>query len=184
MTPDTYLSQVEEQAALFAVGAMPLDEARRFQRRLDAECPLCLSEMQKCEQVVDALTLVTSEIAPPPTLRTRLMDRVAGTRTDRFRAMGVGKLVRADDTAWEPSIVPGVRFRRLHGDKTTLVRMDPKTVFPSHAHNDAEQCLVLEGDVQSDGITAYAGDFTYMPAGSNHEPLYTEGGCLLLIAYT
>jgi hypothetical protein len=184
MTPDTYLSQLEEQAALFSVGAMPPDEARRFQRRLDAECPLCLSELEKFESAVSALTLAIPEIAPPPALRGRLMDRIASKRTDHHTVIGAGKLVRADDTEWEASTVPGVRFRRLHGEKTTLVRMDPKTVFPAHDHHGAEQCLVLEGDVQSDGVTAYAGDFTYMPAGSKHDPLYTEGGCLLLVAYT
>ena len=65
-----------------------------------------------------------------------------------------------------------------------LVRMAPKTWIPAHDHGEAEQCLVLEGSVTSDGVTAFAGDFTYMPAGSSHHPLYSEDGCLLLIAYT
>ena len=62
--------------------------------------------------------------------------------------------------------------------------MAPKATFPAHPHKTAEQCLVLEGSVTSGDVTAYAGDFVYMPAGSNHDSLYTEGGCTFLITYT
>ena len=184
MTPDTYFSQVEEQAALFAVGALPANEAKQFQRRVDAECPLCTTELEKCESVTAMLPFAIEEVAPPPALRARLMDRIAGPRKKSFTAIGDGRLVRSDDTEWESCPIAGVRLRKLHGEKTLLVRMDPKTVYPAHPHPGAEQCLVLEGDIQSDGVTAFAGDFTYMPAGSKHDPLYTENGCLLLIAYT
>ena len=64
-----------------------------------------------------------------------------------------------------------------------LVRMAPKTYYPGHPHHTDEHCLVLEGTLAADGVTAYAGDFTFMPAGSKHSPLYSETGCLLLIAY-
>jgi anti-sigma factor ChrR (cupin superfamily) len=98
--------------------------------------------------------------------------------------MGSGILVRSDDSAWQQSPIPGVQLRHLYEQKTLLVRMAPKTSYPAHQHHAAEQCLVLEGSISSDGVTAYAGDFTYMPAGSSHHPLYTEEGCMLLIAYT
>jgi quercetin dioxygenase-like cupin family protein len=65
-----------------------------------------------------------------------------------------------------------------------LVRMAPKTFLPRHDHPLGEQCLVLEGSIRSDDMVAEAGDFTFMPAGSTHPPLYSETGCLLLIAYT
>ena len=64
-----------------------------------------------------------------------------------------------------------------------LVKMAPNTSFPRHEHAHEEHCLVLEGSITSDGVTAYAGDFTYMPRGSSHAPLHSKDGCLLLVAY-
>jgi anti-sigma factor ChrR (cupin superfamily) len=62
--------------------------------------------------------------------------------------------------------------------------MQPNTWLPAHDHKHAEQCLVLEGSISTEGVTAYAGDYTYMPAGSVHSALYSETGALFLIAYS
>jgi anti-sigma factor ChrR (cupin superfamily) len=95
-----------------------------------------------------------------------------------------GKLVRPDDTPWESASIPGVETRPLLGRKTVLVRMSPGSSLPRHEHSRAEQCLVLEGSIRSEEMFAQAGDFTFMPPGSTHSALYSETGCLLLIAYT
>ena len=184
MADRAHIEEVEEQAALFAVGALPPDEARRFQQRLAAGCPLCGAAHRECEEAVALLALSAPEAAPPPALRARLLAQVRGPRPEGGSAFGAGLIVRAGDTAWEAAPAPGIEYRRLLEQKTVLVRMPPKTTYPAHVHRNAEQCLVLEGSVTADGVTAYAGDFTYMPKGSRHQPLYSEEGCLLLIAYT
>ena len=182
MADRTHLDEVEEQAALFAIGALPPEEAMLFKQRVAAGCPLCQAELRECGQAVTALQLSVSEVAPPPDLRGRLLQRIEASASKS--QMGPGIVVRPGDTEWKPAPVPGIDVRFLLGRKTMLIRMAPKTSYPKHEHSTAEQCLVLEGSVSSAGVTAYAGDFTYMPAGSTHEPLYTEDGCLLLIAYT
>ena len=184
MADRKHIEQIEEQAALFALGAVPPDEADQFKRRLATEDPLCHAELQECEQAVAALALSVPQVDPPPRARLRLLEGLNGKRTARISIMGSGTLVRRDDTEWQTSPIPGVQLRHLYEQKTLLVRMAPKTSYPAHDHHEAEQCLVLEGSITSDGVTAYAGDFTYMPAGSSHHPLYSENGCLLLIAYT
>jgi mannose-6-phosphate isomerase-like protein (cupin superfamily) len=184
MADRTQIEQIEEQAALFALGALPPEEAERFGRRLAAECPLCRAEVNGCAPALAALALSVPELAPPPSARARLLQSLDGKRAVSKPMMGVGTLVRADNTDWQKSPIPGVQVRNLYEQKTLLVRMAPKTSYPAHEHPEAEQCLVLEGSITSDGVTAYAGDFTYMPAGSSHHPLYSENGCLLLIAYT
>jgi hypothetical protein len=185
MADRPYLDTVEEQAALFLLGALPAAEAAPFQQRLSASCPLCCAEVRAFEQVVLELALTVPEVTPPPDLRGRLLDRIAsGPKRRGYSMIGEGRLVRPEDTEWEPAPIPGVQVRQLHEGHTMLVRMAAKTVYPAHPHKTTEQCLVLEGSITSGGITAYAGDFTYMPAGSNHDSLYSESGCLLLIAYT
>jgi quercetin dioxygenase-like cupin family protein len=98
--------------------------------------------------------------------------------------MGEGLLVRAGDGAWQDAPAAGVQYRPLHGSKTMLVKMAPKTWLPSHDHKWAEQCLVLEGSITSEGVTAYAGDYTYMPPGSVHGAIYSDAGAMFLIAYS
>jgi Anti-sigma factor len=180
MADDTHIEEIEEQAALFALGALPAEEAARFEQRLASGCPVCLAEFQEFERVVTSLPLSVPDMRPDPALRAKLLKRIA--EDDGVDVKGV--IVRAGDTEWQPSPVPGVQMRSLLDKKTMLVRMAPNTWYPAHDHPAGEQCLVLEGSLSTEGMTAYAGDFTYMPAGSVHEPLYSESGCLLLIAYT
>jgi mannose-6-phosphate isomerase-like protein (cupin superfamily) len=185
MPDNIHIEEIEEQAALFALGALPAEEAMRFEQRLAAGCPLCRAELQACERTVTALPLSIPEVEPRPGLRARLLQRIGGREEPKTKSpFGQGAIVRPGDTEWEQLPVPGVQRRALLGGKTMLVRMAPKTWLPAHDHAAAEQCLVLEGSISSEGATAYAGDFTYMPAGSSHQPLYSEEGCLLLIAYT
>ena len=182
MAKRTSVRTIEVQAALYALGALGPDEAGKFQKRMAAGCELCLSAFHECREVADALPLAAPQVAPPPELRQRLMDRI-GTKVEKKKRPPVGKLVRPGDTPWE-SPMPGVDIRPLLGKQTMLVRMAPGTVLPEHDHEFGEQCLVLEGSIRSENVTAHAGDFTYMPAGTSHPPLYSDTGCLLLITYT
>ena len=178
-----FLEEVEEQASLFALGALPADDAARFKQRLQSGCPYCTSEVQECDRAVKALALSVAEVPPPAKARARLLESIGSSRPSGILEMGPGTLLRVGSTPWKPTPIPGVEVRNLHEEKTMLVRMAPRTWYPAHDHHESEHCLVLEGSISSDGLTAYAGDFTYMPAGSEHNPLYTETGCLLLIAY-
>jgi len=185
MADKNHIEEIEQQAALYAIGALPPAEARLFEQRLSGGCPLCQAEVRECGAAVTALQLSVPEVAPPAALRARLLESIGAGREKSRKGspMGVGRIVRPDDTEWTTA-APGIAVRMLHGQRTMLVRMEPKSSFPPHDHSAAEQCLVLEGSVSSAGVTAYAGDFTYMPSGSHHGDLHTDDGCLLLIAYT
>jgi len=183
MANKTHIEEIEAQAALFALGGLPPEETAKFKQRLSAGCPLCNAELQDCEQVTAALALSVSEVAPPPSLKARLLASIEPQPTPAQPAGSLGTIVRPGDTEWE-SPVAGVQLRKLLGRKTMLVRMAPGASLPAHEHRHAEQCLVLEGSISHEGQTARAGDFTYMPAGSTHSDLHSPDGCLLLITYT
>lgn len=179
------MTELEGDAALYALGALGGAEADKFRQRLAAGCPVCQGLLDECREVVTLLPLTTPEAAPPPSVRARLMDRVAGeSRTTGAAPMGEGLLVRAGESEWKDAPAPGVQYRQLHGAKTLLVRMAADTWLPAHDHKHAEQCLVLEGSISSEGVTAYAGDYMYMPAGSTHAALYSQTGAVFLIAYS
>jgi mannose-6-phosphate isomerase-like protein (cupin superfamily) len=174
-----HADEIEEQAALYALDALPPAEAGSFRQRIAAGCPACTIAVADCRQTIAMLPWAAPDAKPSAGLRQRILDSV----TKKERRKPVGLLVKPDDTPWITS-APGIETRMLYSDKTMLVRMAAGTVLPEHPHIHAEQCLVLEGSIRTEKVTAYAGDFTYMPAGSNHPPLYSDTGCLLLIAYT
>jgi quercetin dioxygenase-like cupin family protein len=178
------MTEIEGEAALYALGALPSDEADKFRQRLAAGCSVCRGVLEECNSVVELLPLAAPEVAPPASVRTRLMDRIAGEARAKGSSSAKGVLVRADESEWKDAPAPGVQYRPLHGSKTMLVRMAADTWLPAHDHKQAEQCLVLEGSISSEGVTAYAGDFTFMPAGSVHSAVYSPNGALFLIAYS
>ncbi|HLJ46073.1 MAG TPA: cupin domain-containing protein [Bryobacteraceae bacterium] len=183
MADQAHIEEMEAQAALFALGALPADEATKFEQRLAAGCPVCQAEVTQCQGVVAALPLAAPAITPPATLKTRLFERIGAKPPVAAAKPADLTVVRANEGEWR-TVSPGVDIRRLYKKNTMLVRMAPNSWLAEHDHSMAEQCLVLEGTVSSDGVTVGAGDFTYMPAGSHHDPLYSTDGCLLLIAYT
>jgi len=182
MRNKTGATQVESEAALYALGALPSADADKFRQRVAAGCSLCRGLLDDCEKVVAVLPLAAPEVEPPPSLRARLMDRIGAAPAPT--AAGQGTLVRAGDTEWVDAPAPGIQYRPLHGSKTMLVRMAPNTWLPEHDHKFAEQCLVLEGSIQTDDMTAHAGDYVFMPAGSHHSALYSATGATFLIAYS
>jgi anti-sigma factor ChrR (cupin superfamily) len=64
---------------------------------------------------------------------------------------------------------------------TMLIRMAPGTEYPAHRHGGAEECLVLEGDIQVGDLSLRAGDYHCAQLDSVHDVTRTTGGCLLLI---
>ncbi len=68
---------VRDQAALYALGALPADERAMFAAHL-ATCEECLREVRAFGAVVNALPLSLPQIDPPPTLRARVLEGVGG----------------------------------------------------------------------------------------------------------
>ena len=148
---------------------------------------------------------------PPPELRRKLLERAAAERAPGASRKAPGKpgvaetqvwrlwegsaasegeddlhIVRAGEGSWEKTAVDGVSVRPLAVDPerryvTMLVRMEPGSSYPIHKHAGAEECYVLEGDLDVGGEKLHAGDYQRAGAGSRHRLQSTEKGCLLLI---
>lgn len=129
-----------------------------------------------------AAAAMIAEALPAPALaanaRARLKARVLE------RAAGI-HVVRADEGRWL-DVLPGIRIKRLRAEpdstrETTLWRLAPGSEIPAHDHDDDEECLVLEGSIEQDGIRYSAGDYLHARKGSLHRPLHAPAGALLLI---
>jgi anti-sigma factor ChrR (cupin superfamily) len=87
---------------------------------------------------------------------------------------------------WEPHPVPGIRMKllslnRARGVATLVLDVAPGTTFPEHHHAGAEECYVITGTVRACGRTIGPGDFHHADAHTDHDELYTETGCRVLL---
>lgn len=169
---------LQQHAALYLLGQLPPDELTLFAARLDGGDRACAEAAAEAAELLAGIALLAAPVAPPPSLRERLLERITpGVHAKRADEQG----------PWKPSGEPGVSYKKLYHDRTanlvtTLVKMEPGARWRSHRHKQAEQCLILEGDLHYSESKVYrAGDFTWADPGSVDPELYTVAGNLLLI---
>jgi anti-sigma factor ChrR (cupin superfamily) len=184
-----------DRAVAYALGALSPDEVGRMQAHV-SDCEACRREVQSLRALFENMATLAPAEAPPPELKERLLAKVrAGETTSAIQpwkkwsaSAGLAglTLVRGGEGDWESSGVDGVDIRRLFVDAendraTMLVRMAPGTAYPAHVHGGAEECYVLEGDLNVAGTVMHAGDYQRATEGSLHGIQSTENGCLLFI---
>lgn len=113
----------------------------------------------------------------------RLRERILGRLRDAAPA-GTSTL-RAAGPGWQP-LDDRVQIRVLRrdvvaGNQTVLIRMLPGAVIDAHAHAQEEECFVLSGEIEIGAHSLRAGDMHVARPGSEHEPIRSRAGALLLI---
>ncbi|MCY2959016.1 MAG: cupin domain-containing protein [Planctomycetota bacterium] len=194
---------LRELAALYVLDSLESEAARRYRLHLRG-CEACQSEVESLARLTGRLTHAAPEIAPPPELWTRVLERIRGGTPPRStpsrRPTQVWKdwdapsapgddgvyFALASAGGFEATGLDGVAVRRLAVDPekervTMLVRMAPGTSYPAHRHGGAEECFVLEGDLRVGDVHMQGGDFQRAESGSVHPVQSTDSGCLLLI---
>ncbi|MDQ3740148.1 MAG: zf-HC2 domain-containing protein, partial [Actinomycetota bacterium] len=58
--------------AAYALGALPAEDARRFEQHLRT-CVMCRTDLEQLAPVVDALPAAAEPVPPPPALKKRIM---------------------------------------------------------------------------------------------------------------
>ena len=177
------LEECTVDAALYVLGSLALEKATAFEQRLRSGCPYCCAQAEQYAAVAEHLSVSLTPVEPRADLRERLLERIK-PRDKAPEPSEHMKIVRSHEAPWVKLPFPGVEIRPLIGNKTLMVRMQPGAAFPQHDHPHAEQCYVLDGSItDSDGVTLHVGDFVVTSRGIQHEPLRSETGCMLFIAY-
>ena len=191
---------VQELLPLYALSALDEAEHALVHAHLATGCEVCAAELRSHQDPVAQLAFAVTPVPPPPQLRERILN--AATQPPNANAAGVAQtwrewantqpnaaeisLVRAGEGQWE-SVMAGVSVKRLSFDAerqmaTMLIRMLPGTRYPAHRHAQAEECLVIEGELHvGDELVMVAGDFQRAERDSVHLPQWTSAGCLLLV---
>lgn len=189
MIHSTLTHEQESTATLYALGSLDDAAARAFERHLlDDGCDACRAHVESMRGVVGDLALAPAPVAPPAGVRESLFARVA--EAPRPHAMPVGlAFAFAGDGEWI-ELKPGVHTKELSaprpGDRSHsyFVRMDPGAVLDRHGHECFEHCYVISGSAIIDGRRMRAGDYSYAPRGSIHEPVPSDEGAMLFIVET
>ena len=186
----------DELRALFGelvLGMSAPDDRERLDEQL-RESDVRRSEFERMAGALAERYEIGPRRRPPESLWGRVLDQVRADDAEMesesapvsSQGPPISLLVRSGDVDWQPSGVPGVRRKPLHGNEETgervvLVEMTPGATIPAHDHRGTEHCYVLRGDLQVAGRLRVAGDYHRMAAGSRHEPITSPSGCLALV---
>lgn len=140
---------------------------------------------QEAEEITAALALTAPQVAPPPSLKARLMLSIRKPAGLTEVAPGL-RVAFQRDAIWKKTPFPGVTYRLLFADPSTgistcLLRMAPGSVYPAHKHVAPEQALILEGDCFQGSVYLQTGDYQLADGQTIHEPIRSDGGCLILV---
>lgn len=121
-------------------------------------------------------------------LRARVLASIAvAPRDDASLAQAKAALqdiTRVAQQRWEERW-PGIELCMLRETATSrsyLMRMQPGSVLPAHAHRQDEVSLILEGEALVGGVELLRpGDFQFMPAGVDHAAIHAPGGCIAFV---
>jgi len=185
----------QEQAALYALGALRDAELRAFEAELRGNVAL-RAFVRELQRAAESLAMSAPAVTPPPVLRERVLGRISAAHTTAevspqpappsAGALAGLRFLGADDTAgWKPLPVPGAWIKLLSLDRergyaVLLGRLDAGVRYPAHEHDAPEDIYVLAGDLHIGERRLGPGDFHHADAGSQHGVNYSVNGCTLL----
>lgn len=179
----------EDLAALYAAGAMNHDEQERFEAQL-TDSQEHRDALRSFDAATAALFASIEPVAPSANIRATLLGKIAQVTAVQGNTQqphaSPPTIRRASADAWRPTPMPGITLRILHIDRAArrfsgLFRMEVGAAYPSHVHEQPEEILVLEGDLDFGSYTLEAGDYLRLEAGSAHSEARTKRGCVCLI---
>jgi len=188
------LENLEELAALNAVGALDGKDYNDLQGLVPGADPVVASEVARFNDVAALLLASLSDLRPPaPELKERILRQVEQRKTGQI-PQDLGKLapaqrfslIRGEDVSgWRKLSVPGAFVKLLSLDQTrgyavVLGKLDAGARYPAHQHSGPEEVYILSGDLNMGGLVLRAGDFHHSDAGTQHGENFSEHGCTIL----
>jgi anti-sigma factor ChrR (cupin superfamily) len=184
---------LQEQASLYALGALPPEEQTGFETRLrtDAELRELVRQLQRAAGLV---AKATPQTPPPPRLKAAILERIAAAGrapAPRPPAImpGLHFLEAAGATGWKALPLPGAFLKLLsfepeRGYAVLLGKLEAGVRYPPHVNAGPEDFYILTGDLVVGDRRLGPGDFHHADKGSQHEVNYSEHGCTLLAVLT
>lgn len=188
--------QQQEQASLYALGALPDAEQAAFERELrgNAELRQLVHELQRAADLV-ALSAPAQSL--PLGLRDKVLQRIESADASKQVAKkalsplvpGLSFIDAPGAKDWKPLPIPGTYIKLLSLEKergyaVLMGKLDPGARYPAHINAGPEDFYILTGDLHIGNRRLGAGDFHHADGGSQHEENYSVEGCTLLAVLT
>lgn len=185
--------ELRELASLYALDVLPYDEKASYEAHLSDGCEICAAEVAALRRITAVMGMTVDPVAPRPALRERLMRTIVETpQPTPPKPAGVlyekdGVLVaRHGEMDWKAGGLPGIFQKVLFDDttrgiSTSLIRLIAGAHYPSHKHAGVEELYLLEGELRVGNLVLRAGDYCRAEAGSVHEEIFTNEGCLFMV---
>jgi putative transcriptional regulator len=180
--------QQQEQASLYALGALSDAERPAFEAELrgDAELRELVRSLQRS---TDLLALASPSVNLPPELLEKVMRRIetatARPHVAQTALSGFHFVAAQDSGGWKELQVRGawiklLSLERERGYAVLLGKLEAGVRYPAHTHSGAEEIYVLTGDLHIGDLVLGSGDFHHADAGTTHGVNYSVEGCTLL----
>ena len=182
--------QQQEQASLYALGALTAAEKQDFEAALRTQ-PELRTLVRDLQSTAETMAKSVPQIAPPAELRVRVLRSVgaSGPQSLPFTGPEVNPAffftAASDSSGWKQLPVPGAFIKLLSADRrrgyaVVLGRLDAGVRYPAHSHISPEEIFLLTGDLTIAGRRLGPGDFHHCDSGTEHPVNYSDEGCTLL----
>ena len=178
----------QEQASLYALGALTEEEQSAFQAELAENAEL--RELTRSLQSTISLVARATPGPLPRSLKGKVMERIAAIEAAKPAIpAGLKFLIGADQDGWKPLPVPGTAVKLLsleqdRGYAVLLGKLEAGARYPAHRNAGPEDFYILSGDLFIGDRKLVAGDFHHADGGSQHEENYSVAGCTLIAVLT
>lgn len=188
--------QQQEQASLYALGALPDAEQAAFEQELRGNEEL-RQLVRQLQRTADLVALSSPAQPLPPGLRDKVLQRIESADADKQAAKktlpslipGLSFIDAPGSRDWKPLPIPGTYIKLLSLEKergyaVLMGKLDPGARYPAHTNAGPEDFYILTGDLHIGNRRLGAGDFHHADGGSQHEENYSVEGCTLLAVLT
>lgn len=74
-----------------------------------------------------------------------------------------------------------LNYDQATGLHSFLMRLQPDAIVDPHAHHLTEECVILSGEIEVDGLTLKPGDYQMFNAGTEHSRIVSRTGALMFV---
>jgi len=184
---------LQEQASLYALGALTPEEQTGFEARLGADAELRALVLQ-LQRAAGLVAKSAPQTPPPPRLKAAILERIAAAGPAPAPPPpaiipGLHFLEAAGGAGWKALPLPGAFLKLLsfepeRGYAVLLGKLEAGVRYPAHVNAGPEDFYILTGDLVVGDRRLGPGDFHHADKGSQHQVNYSEHGCTLLAVLT
>ncbi|HTL17525.1 MAG TPA: cupin domain-containing protein [Patescibacteria group bacterium] len=181
--------QQKDLAIRCAMDELNPSEQRSFRSDLDRNADL-RDFLQSVQQALAAIARTVPQVAPPQSLKEKILGRIGNQHTRLPATTPVGlRFIADNETGWKPLPIQGafIKLLSLQSDRgyaVLLGKLDAGARYPAHINVGPEDFYVLTGDLHIGERRLGPGDFHHADAGSQHQENFSVAGCTLLAVLT